>query len=104
MWPRSVKNFHLKFRLYFYTDCQYRGNQKGQKRTQVLYITFNIALEELGEDAIGSQLMEHTTEELLSHTCSISRDHHAEVKGRKRRNKEIALQMKHFSKMNTWRK
>lgn len=46
------------------------------------HFTFNIALEELGENAIRSQLMENTAEELLGHTCSISRDHHAEMKGK----------------------
>lgn len=52
------------------------------------HFTFNIALEELGENAIRSQLMENTAEELLGHTCSISRDHHAEMKGKE---EEIAL-------------
>lgn len=60
---------------------------KGQKCIQVSHITFNNALEELREDAIGSQLMEHTTEELLGHTCSISRDHHAEMKGKEKKKK-----------------
>lgn len=40
-------------------------------------LTFDVALEELGQDAIGGQLMEHTAEELLSHTCCVARNQHA---------------------------
>lgn len=82
MWPRSVKNFHLKLKYHFCVECKYRDIWRDQKCTQVPHFTFNIALEELGENAIRSQLMENTAEELLGHTCSISRDHHAEMKGK----------------------
>lgn len=39
--------------------------------------TFDVALEELGQDAVGGQLVKHTAQELLGHTCHIPRDQHA---------------------------
>lgn len=38
--------------------------------------TFDVTLEELGQDAIRGQLVEHTAEELLRYTCYIPWDQH----------------------------
>lgn len=38
--------------------------------------TFDVTLEELGQDAIRGQLVEHTAEELFGYTCYIPRDQH----------------------------
>lgn len=43
------------------------------------WITFDSALEQLREDAIGSQLMEDTAQELLGHPRCIAGEHHAGV-------------------------
>lgn len=40
-------------------------------------ITFDGALEQLWEDAVGGQLMEDAAQELLGHPCCIARNHHA---------------------------
>lgn len=48
--------------------------------------TFNVALEELGQDAVGSQLVKHAAEKLLGYACYIPWDQHAadqEVKKKK---------------------
>lgn len=47
-------------------------------------ITFDGALEQLREDAVGSQLMEDTAQELLGHPRCVAGDHHAEVEQRER--------------------
>lgn len=39
--------------------------------------TFNVTLEELGQDAVGSQLVKHAAEELLGYACYIPWDQHA---------------------------
>lgn len=38
--------------------------------------TFNVTLEELGQDAIGGQLMKNAAEELLCYSCNIPWDQH----------------------------
>lgn len=38
--------------------------------------TFDVTLEELGQDAIRGQLVKHTAEELLGYTCYIPWDQH----------------------------
>lgn len=38
--------------------------------------TFDVALEELGQDAIGSQLVKHAAEELLGYPCNVPWDQH----------------------------
>lgn len=47
------------------------------------WVTFDGTLEQLGEDAIGCQLMEDTAKELLGHTCCIAGNHHAAFKHRR---------------------
>lgn len=42
--------------------------------------TFDITLEELGQDAIGSQLVKHAAEELLGYPCNIPWDQHTAIK------------------------
>lgn len=42
--------------------------------------TFDVTLEELGQDAIGSQLVKHAAEELLGHPCNVPRDQHTAKK------------------------
>lgn len=39
--------------------------------------TFDVALEELWQDAVRSQLVKHAAEELLGHACYIPWDQHA---------------------------
>lgn len=39
--------------------------------------TFDVTLEELGQDAIRGQLVKHAAEELLGYTCYIPWDQHA---------------------------
>lgn len=41
--------------------------------------TFNVTLEELGQDAIGSQLVKHAAEELLGYPCNIPWDQHTVI-------------------------
>lgn len=43
---------------------------------QVFKQTFYVALEELGQDAVRSQLVKHTAQELLGYTCYIPWDQH----------------------------
>lgn len=43
--------------------------------------TFDVTLEELGQDAIGSQLVKHAAEELLGNPCNIPWDQHTAIKG-----------------------
>lgn len=38
--------------------------------------TFDVTLEELGQDAIRGQLVKHTAKELLGYTCYIPWDQH----------------------------
>lgn len=38
--------------------------------------TFDVTLEELGQDAVRGQLVKHTAEELLGYTCHIPWDQH----------------------------
>lgn len=38
--------------------------------------TFDVALEQLGQDAIRGQLVKHAAEELLGYTCYIPWDQH----------------------------
>lgn len=38
--------------------------------------TFNVALEELWQNAVGSELMKNTAQELLGHTSDITRYQH----------------------------
>lgn len=40
-------------------------------------ITFDSALEQLREDAVGGQLMEDAAQKLLGHARCIARNHHA---------------------------
>lgn len=48
-------------------------------------ITFDSALEQLWEDAVGGQLMEDAAQELLGHPRGVARNHHAGVaQGEKR--------------------
>lgn len=57
-------------------------------------ITFDGALEQLWEDAIGSQLMEDTAQELLGHPSCIPGNHHAGVEQGEKRTRNLgALSM-----------
>lgn len=42
--------------------------------------TFDVTLEELGQDAIGSQLVKHAAEELFGYPCNIPWDQHTAIK------------------------
>lgn len=46
--------------------------------------TFNVALEELGQDAIGSQLVKHAAEELLGYPCNIPWNQHTTKQHKKK--------------------
>lgn len=49
------------------------------------WLTFDGALEQLREDAVGRQLVEHAAQELLGHPRCVAGNHHAGVeRGRKR--------------------
>lgn len=52
------------------------------------WITFDSALEQLREDAVGGQLMEDAAQELLGHPCCIARNHHAGVEQRQKGKEE----------------
>lgn len=52
-------------------------NAKGQQEECLRELTFNVTLEELWQDAVGSQLVKHAAEELLGYTCYIPWDQHA---------------------------
>lgn len=61
----------LVFVFFFFGPLWFRLNWKCED------LTLNVALEELWEDAIWGQLVEHAAEELLCDTCDIPWDQHA---------------------------
>lgn len=48
--------------------------------------TFNVTLEELGQDAIGGKLVKHAAEELFGYPCNIPWDQHTAKKHKKNDN------------------
>lgn len=57
-------------------EAQFLFYDKFKLNFQVFKQTFYVALEELGQDAVRSQLVKHTAQELLGYTCYIPWDQH----------------------------